>query len=125
MAHNYDVGTRAWQPDAAEGWVASEVESKEIQGDKVKLVFRLENDEVCPMRICIIETGIILTFTSQVKVVKTNLAALQDDNNASLPPLMNPAILEASDDLTSLSHLNEPAGMKKRNPSCLILALLY
>ena len=46
MAHNYDVGTRAWQPDAAEGWVASEVESKEIQGDKVKLVFRLENDEV-------------------------------------------------------------------------------
>jgi len=24
---------------------------------------------------------------------------------------MNPAMLEASDDLTSLSHLNEPAGM--------------
>lgn len=24
---------------------------------------------------------------------------------------MNPAILEASDDLTNLSHLNEPAGM--------------
>ena len=39
------------------------------------------------------------------------MAALQDDNNASLPPLMNPAILEASDDLTNLSHLNEPAGM--------------
>jgi myosin-5 len=46
MAHNYDVGTRAWQPDAAEGWVASQVESKEIQGDIVKLVFRLENEEV-------------------------------------------------------------------------------
>ena len=41
------------------------------------------------------------------------MAALQDDNNASLPPLMNPAILEASDDLTNLSHLNEPAGMCK------------
>jgi myosin heavy subunit len=24
---------------------------------------------------------------------------------------MNPTMLEASDDLTSLSHLNEPAGM--------------
>jgi myosin heavy subunit len=24
---------------------------------------------------------------------------------------MNPAMLEASDDLTNLSHLNEPAGM--------------
>lgn len=50
MAHNYEVGTRAWQPDVAEGWVASEVASKEIQGDDVKLVFRLENDEVCPLR---------------------------------------------------------------------------
>ena len=25
---------------------------------------------------------------------------------------MNPAVLEASDDLTNLSHLNEPAGKK-------------
>ena len=25
---------------------------------------------------------------------------------------MNPAMLEASDDLTNLSHLNEPAGTK-------------
>lgn len=47
MAHNYDVGTRAWQPDSTEGWVASEVVSKEIQEDKVKLLFRLDNDEVC------------------------------------------------------------------------------
>src|SRR6201999_3693803 len=31
--------------------------------------------------------------------------------SSTLPPLMNPAMLEASDDLTSLSHLNEPAGM--------------
>ena len=27
---------------------------------------------------------------------------------------MNPAILEASDDLTNLSHLNEPAGNSVR-----------
>lgn len=46
MAHNYDVGTRAWQPDPTEGWVASEVESKNIEGDKVKLVFQLANGEV-------------------------------------------------------------------------------
>ena len=48
MAHNYDVGTRAWQPDPTEGWVASEVESKKIQGDKVVLVFQLANGEVSP-----------------------------------------------------------------------------
>ena len=46
MAHNYDVGTRAWQPDPTEGWVASEVQSKNVEGDKVKLVFQLANGEV-------------------------------------------------------------------------------
>jgi myosin-5 len=46
MAHIYDIGTRAWQPDTTEGWVASEVTDKQIAGDKVKLVFTLENGEV-------------------------------------------------------------------------------
>ena len=50
MAHNYDVGTRAWQPDPTEGWIASEVESRDIQGDKVQLLFRLANGEVRPLR---------------------------------------------------------------------------
>lgn len=47
MAHNYDVGTRAWQPDPTEGWVASEVISKTQDGDKFNLVFELANGEVC------------------------------------------------------------------------------
>jgi myosin heavy subunit len=48
----------------------------------------------------------------QTKTVETTLAGLKDDPwSSKLPPLMNPAMLEASDDLTSLSHLNEPAGM--------------
>lgn len=47
MAHMYDVGTKAWQPDQTEGWVASEVTEKNIDGDKVTLVFTLENEEVC------------------------------------------------------------------------------
>ncbi len=46
MSHSYDVGTRAWQPDATEGWVASEVVDKSIDGDKVKLTFKFENGEV-------------------------------------------------------------------------------
>ena len=53
MAHNYDVGTRAWQPDPTEGWVASEVDSKNIEGDKVKLVFRLANGEVSYSPTCV------------------------------------------------------------------------
>lgn len=47
----------------------------------------------------------------QTKTVETTLEALSEDNNSNLPPLMNPTMLEASDDLTNLSHLNEPAGM--------------
>jgi myosin heavy subunit len=47
MAHSYDVGTKAWQPDATEGWVASEVTSKKVDGDKIFLVFELVNGEVC------------------------------------------------------------------------------
>jgi hypothetical protein len=47
MAHIFDVGTRAWQPDTAEGWVASEVTDKQVAGDKVTLVFTLETGEVC------------------------------------------------------------------------------
>ena len=46
MSNYYDVGTRAWQPDQTEGWVASEVTQKVVDGDKVKLVFALENGEV-------------------------------------------------------------------------------
>lgn len=46
----------------------------------------------------------------QTRTIETTLSALEDDNNATRPPLMNPAMLEATDDLTNLSHLNEPAG---------------
>ena len=46
MAETYDVGTRAWQPDATEGWLASEVVKKTVQGAKVVLQFKLENGEV-------------------------------------------------------------------------------
>ncbi|KAJ5474825.1 hypothetical protein N7475_004391 [Penicillium sp. IBT 31633x] len=89
MAHIYEVGTRAWQPDPTEGWLASEVKEKLVDGEKVQLVFELENGET--------------------KTVETTQSELQVDNNPKLPPLMNPAMLEASEDLTNLSHLNEPA----------------
>jgi myosin-5 len=50
MAHIYENGTRAWQPDPTDGWIASEVVDKKIEGDKVTLVFQLENGEVRPPR---------------------------------------------------------------------------
>ncbi|CAI4210199.1 unnamed protein product [Parascedosporium putredinis] len=89
MAHSYDIGTRAWQPDPTEGWVASELTDKTINGSKARLVFQLDNGET--------------------KTVEVNADALATGSDPALPPLMNPAMLEASDDLTNLSHLNEPA----------------
>jgi myosin-5 len=46
MTSYYDVGTKAWQPDQTEGWVASEVTQKVVDGEHVKLVFQLQNGEV-------------------------------------------------------------------------------
>jgi len=46
MAHIYETGTRAWQPDPTDGWIGSELVDKKIEGDKVKLVFQCENGEV-------------------------------------------------------------------------------
>lgn len=55
----------------------------------------------------------VLCFSKKSKKVETTQAELSLDNSGSLPPLMNPAMLEASEDLTNLSHLNEPAGMAR------------
>lgn len=52
-----------------------------------------------------------MIVVEQSKWIETTVSALQDERNTTLPPLMNPSMLEASDDLTSLSHLSEPAGM--------------
>lgn len=51
----------------------------------------------------------------QTKTIETTEEALAEEGDSSLPPLMNPSMLEASDDLTNLSHLNEPAGRQIRS----------
>ncbi len=43
-------------------------------------------------------------------VITTTLTKLSKTNNAELPPLRNPPMLESADDLINLSYLNEPAG---------------
>lgn len=58
----------------------------------------------------------LIKLIEQSRTVETTMAALQDDSNSSLPPLMNPTMLEASEDLTNLSHLNEPAGISTLEP---------
>lgn len=53
MSHEYAVGSRCWQPDAADGWVASTVKHKTVDGDKVTLVFAYdERDDVPTPEVC-------------------------------------------------------------------------
>ncbi|KAK4945132.1 Myosin type-2 heavy chain 1 [Elasticomyces elasticus] len=88
---SWEVGTRAWFPNQAEGFIPGELAEKKSIGDgKVALVFNLADEST--------------------QTVETTEAALLDTHqNASLPPLMNPPMFEAAEDLTNLSHLNEPA----------------
>lgn len=52
MAHSYEIGTRAWQPDPTEGWIDSEVIDKKVDGGKVYLAFALGNGTVSKFWAC-------------------------------------------------------------------------
>ncbi|CAG8544082.1 27163_t:CDS:10 [Dentiscutata erythropus] len=92
----YGKGTGVWFPDNREGWISAQLITKEVNGDNVKLTFiGDEGKEI---------------------VITTTLTKLAQTNNAELPPLRNPPMLEAVDDLTSLSYLNEPAVLIAMNP---------
>lgn len=88
MVSLYDVGTRCWYPDETLGWIGASVELNTVDTTTNKHVLELA-----------LEQG------GNVKIETDNLS----EDNDKLPPLRNPPILEAAEDLTSLSYLNEPA----------------
>lgn len=108
MSATYAKGTRVWLPDTATGWVAGTVSSLTLPAEQtaaasVTLVVTLDDDD------------------SQSRTLKFPLSALEkagDDiqpaspppGQDALPPLRNPPLLESSEDLASLSNLNEPSG---------------
>lgn len=86
--HYTNPFSRCWYPDEQLGWIGVAVKANTQQDTKHILEFVSETDD------------------SQVFTVETE--DLSEDNE-KLPPLRNPPILEAAEDLTSLSYLNEPA----------------
>lgn len=91
----YVPGTRAWFPDKDLGWISGTLNVKpdiSPSGD-VTMTFDIDDGS---------ET------TRQVKTHLDKLSAKNADTQ--LPPLRNPPLLEGTDDLTSLSYLNEPSG---------------
>ncbi|KAI3402956.2 MYO2 [Candida oxycetoniae] len=95
MVALYDVGTRCWYPDDKLGWVGVSVKSNQVKDNKDK-------DK---------KKKYLITFVSEFD--ENQLFTIETDDlsedNELLPPLRNPPILEAAEDLTSLSYLNEPA----------------
>ncbi|KAG0149478.1 hypothetical protein CROQUDRAFT_653551 [Cronartium quercuum f. sp. fusiforme G11] len=86
----YVKGTRAWFPDKDQGWLSAELQDKEVSGSgTVKLVF--------------------IDANAKERIVTTTTDAIKTTRGSELPPLRNPPLLEATEDLTNLSYLNEPA----------------
>ncbi|KAG4095173.1 P-loop containing nucleoside triphosphate hydrolase protein [Neocallimastix lanati (nom. inval.)] len=83
----YNKGTKAWIQDDVEGFVSGTVVSNNVTGDSCTLVFDVEGRDD--------------QFSVTIKKGDTDISE-------KLPPLRNPPVLEGVDDLTLLSHLNEP-----------------
>ncbi|ORY48368.1 myosin-2 [Neocallimastix californiae] len=83
----YNKGTRAWIQDDVEGFVSGTVVSNDISGNSCTLVFEVEGRD---------------------EPFSVTITKGDTDVSEKLPPLRNPPVLEGVDDLTLLSHLNEP-----------------
>lgn len=84
---SFEVGTRCWYPDETVGWIGAEVTKHTFADNIHSLDLKLENDEI----------------------IHVDAKDLNDESNGKLPLMRNPPVLEATEDLTSLSYLNEPA----------------
>ncbi|BGP06402.1 Myosin type-2 heavy chain 1 [Rhodotorula toruloides] len=88
LLDSYTPQTRCWFPDKDLGWVSGHVTAKHVDGEDVRIEFVDEN--------------------GKDHTVTTTLSAIASNPDV-LPPLRNPPVLEGTEDLTNLSHLNEPA----------------
>ncbi|OCF76638.1 hypothetical protein I204_02336 [Kwoniella mangroviensis CBS 8886] len=108
----YTKGTRVWLPDPHTGWVAGTVSSLTLPSDEA-------SSSECTMVITY-ETDANTTKTLKFpySVIQAASADAVSGNiqpstpppgQDQLPPLRNPPLLESSEDLASLSNLNEPS----------------
>lgn len=112
MASVYTKGTRVWLPDKEAGWVPGTVTSVAIPGapnpDSEVIIAVLIDGRAA-------DEGGFKEFKCSFATLQS--ASESNGNNLSLgssqdvlPPLRNPPLLESSEDLASLSNLNEPSG---------------
>ncbi|KDN37434.1 hypothetical protein RSAG8_10169, partial [Rhizoctonia solani AG-8 WAC10335] len=88
MSDIYTKGTRVWIADKDSGWISAEVQTVTRTDSKIKIT--------------------LLDERGKEHSIDTNEQDIKDAKDY-LPPLRNPPLLEAVDDLATLSHLNEPS----------------
>lgn len=115
---SYAKGTRVWLPDPVSGWVAGTISSLNLPADSSPTT----------------EVTLVVTYDGEArgapKTLKFPLSVLSAASDGAannvqpatpppgqdaVPPLRNPPLLESSEDLASLSNLNEPSGASKRS----------
>ncbi|ORX34366.1 P-loop containing nucleoside triphosphate hydrolase protein [Kockovaella imperatae] len=105
MSSTYSKGTRVWLPDDATGWVAGTVSSITLPSDgnstsEVVVVVQLDGED---------ETRTLKFPLSALETAGDALSSAPAAGQDAPPPLRNPPLLESSEDLASLSNLNEPS----------------
>ncbi|KAI7907846.1 P-loop containing nucleoside triphosphate hydrolase protein [Cokeromyces recurvatus] len=86
----YSKGLVVWLPDEEQGWISATVIS--IENDNTIIKMSLQ-DDMNPEKVHIFEASLVDI----------------ESNKISLPPFRNPPKMENTEDLTSLSYLNEPS----------------
>ena len=106
----YQPGTRCWYPDKENGWIGGEILSKNFDkaSNTYNLELKLEDGSVIKVESNTLTENDLTDF-SDSDVQKAISEATNGKSSSFLPLLRNPPILESTEDLTSLSYLNEPA----------------
>ena len=110
----YAKGTRVWLPDPTSGWVAGTVSAVDIpagasSSSEVSLVVTYDADDGGGAPKTLKFPLSVLSAASDGAANNVQPATPPPGQDA-VPPLRNPPLLESSEDLASLSNLNEPSG---------------
>lgn len=110
----YVAGTRAWFPHRDLGWASATLASSPVVSSSGAVELRFVDDETGVERLLDTTVTKIAALAAGAAKESASLDAAATASGqlaeGQLPPLRNPPLLEATDDLTNLSHLNEPSG---------------
>lgn len=116
MASAYAKGTRIWLPDPVKGWSAGTVSSLTHPTDaspssEVILAVTCDGDEGAPKTL---KFPLAVLSAASDGAANNVQPATPPPGQDAVPPLRNPPLLESSEDLASLSNLNEPSGLSDK-----------